>query len=334
MRDRRHSQGTARIYVRRKSGGTLTLVKTHENVPEGEFTSWRYAGGYLYYSVPLKKNGKSSTEFWRFNPAKPKAERLWSTSNYSFAVDASGNILALGSSNAKFRKADGTVIDVNIPGNSSDFNGFNPVMLGGKIYLLGLKSGSVKAFAFDQNGNVNEIASASVSGNSRSSRIYNVGDSTVFAIVEESKYEQGEHFETIRHVLRLSGGSLVDILPAGKKILNNSTYDSVRSGRAALYAILGPNKDQGTGVYRAGATKFEPVLPASEANKLENIFHFDVLPGSPDKIAVAAKTKTGKHVVIELDANGNVLRRSPELDKEIVYVLFWQYRPCFFAKKN
>ena len=50
-------------------------------------------------------------------------------------------------------------------------------------------------------------------------------------------------------------------------------------------------------MYRAGATgatKFEPVLSASEANKLENIYRFDVLPGNPDKVAVAAKTKTGK----------------------------------------
>ena len=167
--------------------------------------------------------------------------------------------------------------------------------------------------------------------------IDNVGDSTVFARV----IVRDQSGEETKNVLRFDGSSLSEVaLPQekgkSKKVFTGSDYGTVRNftrkGQSAFYSIFGTDAIKGTGVYRAQATtgNFEPVLPASEANKLENIYNFAVLPGSPDKIAIAAKTKTkdgkttgGKYVIIELDANGNVLRRSPELDMEIDNVFFW-----------
>ena len=238
--------------------------------------------------------------------------------SYSFAVDASGNILAVVSGAKFFKAGNKNGIDVNIGGNSIDY-GYTPVALNGKIYLLKEESKEVKAFAVDQNGTVNaqEIASVPVSGNSPSLRIYYVGASTVFAKVGN---------RTTQHVLRFDGSELKNVsFPSGKKVFQNSDGRafSFEQGQQAFYALFASSTDtkKGTNVYRSGATTFEPILPASEANKLENIYQFAVLPGSPDKIAVAAKTKTetkdgkttgGKYVIIELDANSKkVLRRSP-----------------------
>ena len=329
IRDRRNK--AANIYVRRKSGGTPTLVQTHKNLGSGSF-SWIYAGGYVYYSVPFQVSGQHSPALWRFNPANPTStsEELTKQSSTSFAVDKKGNILAIGVVNAKFRKANGTVINVNIPGNSR-YDGFWAVALNGKIYLLELKNNTVKAFAVNQNGNVNaqEIDSVTqISGDNF--KVYHVGASTVFAKVSKPT----NTFSETQHVLRFDGSSLSKFdLPKekgkSKKVFQNSDGEtfSFKQGQQAFYALLGSSTDakKGTNVYRAGATKFEPVLPEKEANKLANIYQFDVLPGSPDRIAIAAKTKTGKYVAIELDANSKkVLRRSPELDNKIGGVFFWR----------
>ena len=64
--------------------------------------------------------------------------------------------------------------------NSSSNTDYAPVAL--KIYLLQLKSGTVKAFEFDQDGQGTQVvgASAPVSGSSSSLRIYYDRNSTVF----------------------------------------------------------------------------------------------------------------------------------------------------------
>ena len=112
--------------------------------------------------------------------------------------------------------------------------------------------------------------------------------------------------QTPRYVLRFDGSRLSKVdLPRGKKFFDgDSSRRYFRKGQTALYNIFDSNTTQGTGVYRTGASSFEQVFTVNQKNNLKRIYELTVLPGSPDKIAVAAETNGSKNVIIELDAKG------------------------------
>ena len=195
--------------------------------------------------------------------------------------------------------------------NSSSNTDYAPVAL--KIYLLEAKNGNAKAYVFNQNDAAKEIGSATLGttgpGYSLNSRNYYVGNA-VFKKVWHNSEDM---------LIRFDGSSLKKItLPTGD-------YISFRAGQVALYAKAGSKREQLSGIYRmrANENSFNPIFAAA-ANNLKRMYELDVLPDSLDKIAVAAETRGAKLVIIELDANGSELRRSPESDKEIYAMGFWQ----------
>ena len=130
-------------------------------------------------------------------------------------------------------------------------------------------------------------------------------------------YKHGNFDKTF--LLRFANSSLSQVSLSAL----NYEYISFREGQATLYAELGPNRNQLTGIYRMSGFENSPIFSLAK-NNLKHMYRFHLYPGHTDKLVIAAEVKDGEHSIIELHPNGTV-QREHKVTGEVYTTGYWVY---------